>query len=96
MLHGLGRADQARIKGGGALVVLHDFGAFFKDAVDRRAGLALGLLVDDAEHFDQAFHLAFGLIAVLFEGGLQFRRSGQPWPFWARRPGFCARRSKCP
>ena len=44
MLDRLGRGDQARVERGSALVFGEDLLAFLEDAVDRRAGLALGRL----------------------------------------------------
>ena len=49
MLDRLGSSEQASIKGGRRLVLLHDLSAFVGNADDRRARLALRLLVDCRE-----------------------------------------------
>ena len=76
MLDGLGRGDQAGVKGRGALGLRHHFLTLFDNAVDRGAGLALSALPDDLEDLLQALDLSLGLVLVLFEGLLQFRRLG--------------------
>src|SRR5690606_27937228 len=45
---------------------------------DGGTGLALGALADQLEHLLQALDMAFGLILVLLEGGLQLRRRSRP------------------
>ena len=55
-----------------------DFLALLDDAVDRRAGLALGALADDFEHLLQAFDVDLGFALVVLERLLQLGRLSAP------------------
>ena len=70
----LRRREKPCIEGRHSLEVLHDLGAFFGDAVDRRTGFPPYRLADDPEHLFEAFHLAFGLPEMFDEGLLQLFR----------------------
>ena len=96
VLDRLGGRDQTGVERRRALVLGEDFLALLDDAVDRRAGLALGALADDLEHLLQAFDLNLGLALVVLEGLLSARATARPAPSWAAPSGSCARRSRCP
>ena len=74
MLHRLRGSEQTGVEGGAALVFFDDLVALGQYAFDCVAGLATRRLADDLEDLLKAFDLAFGLILVLGERGLQFRR----------------------
>ena len=72
MLDCLRGGEKTGVKGGRALVLVHDLLALFDDSHDGIAGLALWGFVDRGEHLFQPLDLTLGFRQVLLEGRLEF------------------------
>jgi len=88
VLDGLGRCKQSRIESGRTLVCIEDFLAFLDDAVNCRAGLALGTFAKNFEDLLKALDMDLGFVAVLFERRLEVRGLGAPGHFWQSFQNF--------
>jgi hypothetical protein len=74
VLDRLRRGEQAGVKGGRTLELLHDLFAFVDDPVDGVAGFASCRLFDDLENLLEPLDLIRGLGLVFLEGSLQVFR----------------------
>jgi hypothetical protein len=80
VLDRLRRGEQAGVKGGRTLELLHDLFAFVDDAVDGVAGFAFCGMFDELENPLEPLDLILSLDLVLLKGGLQGLPIGQLSP----------------